>query len=162
MWEIFTFFSTTWGGGASSVTIWSSFRYHIFSANLYKPQSPAWYKYFRLHLQHVIMHLPKDCISAPLNVPNTIVQISSSFLSIIFVIIRETIFIKLLFWQVAWYNSFASKLVLTVAWGLQTAGNEIVTCNTKIQYKIVIVCSYVFNRREWWNELKEFWSLSNI
>ena len=84
-----------------SVTTWWSFRWHIFSGSLYWARSPAWYgyRYFGLHLRHVVVHLARDCIFASLGVSNTIVQICSSFISINFVIVGETTYIKFLFWQ---------------------------------------------------------------
>ena len=84
-----------------SVTTWWSFRWHIFPGSLYWARSPAWYgyRYFGLHLRHVVVHLARDCIFASLGVSNTIVQICSSFISINFVIVGETTYIKFLFWQ---------------------------------------------------------------
>ena len=84
-----------------SVTTWWSFHWHIFPGSLYWAQSPAWYgyRYFGLHLRHVVVHLARDCIFASLGVSNTIVQICSSFISINFVIVGETAYINFLFWQ---------------------------------------------------------------
>ena len=84
-----------------SVTTWWSFRWHIFPGSLCWARFPAWYgyRYFGLHLRHVVVHLARDCIFASLGVSNTIVQICSSFISINFVIVGETAYINFLFWQ---------------------------------------------------------------